>query len=101
MIDSSFGDNTDTRKSTSAYLGMIGGASLVNWISKGQKIVTVSSTEAEYVALSDGSKETTFIMNLLNELNTWKYPVSLQKTIQVQFFYRRISRLVHELSTLV
>ena len=74
VVDSSFGDNPDTRKSTSAYLGTIGGASLVNWISKGQKIVTVSSTEAEYVALSDGSKETTFIMNLLNEVEYVEMP---------------------------
>ena len=53
MVNSLFGDNhPDSRKSTSAsYLGAIGGASLVNWISKGQKIVTVSSTEADYVAL--------------------------------------------------
>jgi Reverse transcriptase (RNA-dependent DNA polymerase) len=68
VVDSSFGDNPDTRKSTSAYMGTIGGHALVNWISKGQPIVTVSSTEAEYVALSDGSKETTFITNLLLEL---------------------------------
>ena len=30
--------------------------------------MTVSSTEAECVALSDGSKETTFITNLLAEV---------------------------------
>ena len=33
-------------------------ACLVNRIYKGQQIVTDSSNEAEYVALSDGSKET-------------------------------------------
>ena len=68
VVDSSYADNPDTRKSTSAYLGTIGGNALVHWISKGQPIVTMSSTEAEYVALSDGSKETTFMTNLLGEL---------------------------------
>ena len=70
VVDSSFGDNPDTRKSTSAYLGTIGGTALVNWISKGQAIVTLSSTEAEYVSLSDGAKETTFTAHLLNEITT-------------------------------
>ena len=70
VVDSSFGDNPDTRKSTSAYLGYIGGTALVNWISKGQAIVTLSSTEAEYVSLSDGAKETTFTAHLLNEITT-------------------------------
>ena len=70
VVDSSFADNPDTRKSTSAYLGTIGGGALVNWISKGQKIVTMSSTESEYVSLSDGAKETTFVANLLGEINT-------------------------------
>ena len=74
MVDSSFGDNPDTRKSTSAYLGTVDGALLVNWISKGQKIVIVSSPEAEYLALSDGSKETIFIMNLFNEVQCVKMP---------------------------
>ena len=58
MVDSSFGDNhPDTRKSISAYLGTINGALLVNWISKGQKNFTVSSTAAEYVALSDDQRK--------------------------------------------
>jgi hypothetical protein len=68
VVDSAFANNTDTRKSTNAYLGTIGKHALVNWISKGQNIVTVSSTEAEYVCLSDGSKETTFTMHLLSEV---------------------------------
>ena len=47
MVDSSFGENPDARKSTSAYLGTIGGACLVNWIFKAQMIVPVSITEGE------------------------------------------------------
>ena len=69
VVDSLFADNPDTRKSTSAYLGMVGKGALVNWISKGQNIVTMSSTQAKYVALSDGAKETTFIANLLGEID--------------------------------
>ena len=74
VVDSAFANNVDTRKSTSAYLGTIGGTALVNWISKGQNIVTLSSTESEYVSLSDGAKETTFPMNLLAEIAEVKLP---------------------------
>ena len=70
VVDSSFADNSDTRQSTSAYLGTIGGGALVNWISKGKNIVTMLSTKAEYAALSDSVKETTFIANLLGEIKT-------------------------------
>ena len=68
VVDSAFAINPDTRKSTSAYLGTIGARSLVTWTSKGQNIVTTSSTEAEYVSLSDGAKDTTFTTNLLDEI---------------------------------
>ena len=37
----------------------------MNWILKGQNIVTMLSTEAEYIVLSDGAKEITNIANLL------------------------------------
>ena len=70
VVDSSFADNPDTRKSTSDYLGTTGGGALVNWISKDQNIVTMSSTESKYVLLSNGVKETTFIANLLGEIKT-------------------------------
>ena len=76
-MDCLFGDNPDTRKSTIAYMGTIGGSALINWISKGQPIVTVSSTEAKYVALSDGSKETAFVTNVLAEVTKVIMPTSL------------------------
>jgi hypothetical protein len=69
VVDSAFAKNPDTRKSTNAYLGTIGKRALVNWILKGQNIVTLSSTKAEYVCLSDGSKETTFAMHLLSKVS--------------------------------
>ena len=74
VVDSSFGDNPDTRRSTSAYLGTIGGSALVAWWSKGQKVVACSSTEAEYMTLSDGAKDTTFTANLLSELGEIEWP---------------------------
>ena len=69
VVDSSFADNPDTRKCTKVHLDTIGGTALVHWTSKGQAIVTMSSTEAEYVSLSEGAKETTFMTMLLKGIN--------------------------------
>ncbi len=74
VVDSAFASNPDTRKSANAYLGTIGVNALVNWISKGQNIVSLSSTESKYVSLSDGSNETTFVKNLLKEICHVKLP---------------------------
>ena len=74
VIESAFANNVDTQNSTSAYLGTIGSAALVKGFSKGQNIVTLSSTESEYISLSDGAKETMFAMNLLAEIAEVKLP---------------------------
>ena len=54
VVDSAYASNPDNRKSISAYIGTVGGGAIVSWQSKGQPIVTLSSTECEYVALADG-----------------------------------------------
>ena len=74
VVDSAYASNPDNRKSISAYIGTVGGGAIVSWQSKGQPIVTLSSTECEYVALADGSKETTFVSYLLAELDHGKLP---------------------------
>ena len=67
--------------------------------------MTVSSTEAEYVALSDGSKETTFITNLLTEVTNVIIPsllsedntgaIFLSKNPQVAFRTKHIDVPYH------
>jgi hypothetical protein len=47
--DSDYAGDLDDRKSTSGYLFMLGGGA-VSWSSKKQPIVTLSTTEAEFVA---------------------------------------------------
>lgn len=51
--DSSYADCSDTRKSHSGFLVLLGGAA-VSWSSQKQAIITTSSTEAEYVAMGHG-----------------------------------------------
>ena len=68
-MDSNFATNPDTRKSVTGMLCTFGGMTTF-WMSKGQNIVTLSSTEAEYVALATCAQETRFQQMLLDELTT-------------------------------
>ena len=71
--DSNYATDPDDRKSISGMIHTIGGT-IVNWSSKKQATVTLSSTEAEYIALSDCSKETKFEWMLLKELTGVENP---------------------------
>lgn len=66
FVDASWGNSTN-RRSTTGYVFRINGTA-VSWRSKQQGIVAISSTEAEYIALSEGSRECMYLRNLLFEL---------------------------------
>ena len=55
-MDADWGGDYTTRKLTTGYLFLFGN-SAVSWSSKLQKIVALSSCEAEYMALKEGIKE--------------------------------------------
>ena len=55
-VDSDMAGDKDSRRSTTGYVFTIGGTT-VSWISKLQKVVALSITEAEYVAATEASKE--------------------------------------------
>jgi hypothetical protein len=66
------------------------------WRSKSQKGVTLSSTEAEYVAISEAIKELKFIYYLLNELHIKvKLPIVVKRTSLEQFYIRKCFRTRH------
>ncbi|KAI1506958.1 Gag-Pol polyprotein [Pyrenophora tritici-repentis] len=64
--DASFADGED-RKSTSGYLFKLAGGTICHKSVK-QKLVTTSTTEAEYVALTYAAKEATWLYRLLHQL---------------------------------
>ena len=51
---------------TGFYLKLADG--LISWTSRAQKTIAYSSTEAEYMALSDCARQVTWIRSLLGEL---------------------------------
>ena len=65
FADANYAEKADDRRSVSAVAVTLGN-SVVSWVSSTQKIVTLSTTEAEYVALGDGVKESLFAKSVLS-----------------------------------
>ena len=67
----------DDRKSISGYIIYVCGCPIA-WRSKGQKSVTLSSTEAEYVAISEVAQEILFIAGTLKFIGVQvSYPITV------------------------
>jgi hypothetical protein len=66
--DSDYAGNPDTRRSVSGHVIFLNGIP-ISFSSKAQRSVTLSSSEAEWIALSEAVKEIVFIVNLLKDLN--------------------------------
>ena len=62
--DSDYAGDRDTRRSVSGYIITINGC-VVSWRSRGQKSVTLSSSEAEFVAASEAVTEMKYIKQVL------------------------------------
>ena len=54
--------------SISGYVAMLGGRS-ITWSSKKQRTVMLSTTEAEYIALTEGTKQLIWLRRFLTDLN--------------------------------
>jgi hypothetical protein len=57
----------DSRRSTTGYVFTIGGT-IVSWILKLQKVVSLSTTKAEYVAAIEASKEMIWLQRFTEEM---------------------------------
>ena len=77
LTDAAHGDCIDTGRSTSGYVTLLAGGA-IGWSSKLQSIVTLSTTEAEYVAGASYCGQVLWIQNQMldygyNFLNTIIY----------------------------
>ena len=77
--DSDFAGDVDGRKSISGYIIYVQGCP-ISWRSKGQKSVSLSSTEAEYMAVSEVATEILFMKSMMDFLGV---PVSLPIEVYV------------------
>ena len=62
LVDADSAGNVDIRRSTIGYVYTLGGTA-VSWGSQLQKIVALSTTEAEYVAITESSKDREVVFN--------------------------------------
>jgi Reverse transcriptase (RNA-dependent DNA polymerase) len=83
--DSDWASDPDTRKSTTGYLVKLAGG-IFAWNSHTQKTVALSSTEAEYMSLSDTSRQLVWVKNLLIELGIQLSPIPLYGDNQGSIF---------------
>ncbi|SGY96283.1 BQ5605_C036g11556 [Microbotryum silenes-dioicae] len=67
FVDADHGADPVTRQSVSGYVFMCAGGA-ISWIAKRQTLVTLSSTEAEYVAMSYAAREGIWLRRLLADL---------------------------------
>ena len=66
--DADFAGDEDDRHSTTGNVFLLAG-SAVSWLSRKQRIVALSTAEAEYVALSSATQEIVSLRKLLSDLN--------------------------------
>jgi hypothetical protein len=65
--DADHGADLETRRSVTGYIFRLGGGA-ISWSSKKQATVAVSSTEAEYMAMSSAAREAIWLRSLLGAL---------------------------------
>ena len=65
--DSDYASDPDSRRSVSGYILYVRGVPIC-WRSKAQKSITLSSSEAEWIALSEATKEIMFVLQLLESM---------------------------------
>lgn len=67
FVDSDWGACIIDRRSYTGYAFLLGGAA-VSWESRKQRTVALSSTEAEYMALTEAAKEAIYLRRFLQEI---------------------------------
>ena len=66
-VDDDFAGDIDNRKSTTGFVFTVS-ATAISWVSNLQKIVTLSTIEAEYVVATEAGKEMIWLHGFLDEL---------------------------------
>ena len=67
-VDSDYAGCSDTSRSTTGWIFTLAGGP-ISWSSKRQQTVSLSSTEAEYMAATEAAKEAVWIKNFINDLD--------------------------------
>jgi hypothetical protein len=98
-VDADWADDASDRRSYTGYVFMYAGAA-VSWECRKQRTVALSSTEAEYMAISDAAKEAVYLKGLVGELlgncgaiNIYNDNQSAQKIATNPVFHNRTKHI--------
>ncbi|KAL7284517.1 hypothetical protein ACG7TL_001808 [Trametes sanguinea] len=83
--DSDWGSDPSSRRSQTGYFLKLAGGTF-SWQSRAQKTVAHSSTEAEYMAMSDCSRQVVWIRNLMDEIGYKLGPIPVAGDNQGSLF---------------
>ncbi|XP_036340918.1 secreted RxLR effector protein 161-like [Rhagoletis pomonella] len=99
LVDADWGANLTDRRSYSGYAFLLAGA-VISWEARKQRTVALSSTEAEYMAISESTKEAMYLRGILSDLGiSWEcVPLyndsqSAQKLIQCTGYRSRTKHI--------
>lgn len=66
--DSDYANDLDTRRSTTGYIFTLNGAP-ITWSTQRQQTVALSTTEAEYMAVCEATKEAIWLRQLMEDIH--------------------------------
>lgn len=68
VVDADWGGNSIDRRSYSGFAFILAGAP-ISWEARKQRTIALSSTEAEYMAISEATKEAMYLRDILNSIS--------------------------------
>eukprot|EP00253_Pinus_taeda_P020834 PITA_20834 len=75
-VDADYAGGLDKRRSTTGYVFTLTGG-VISWMSKLQETIALSTTEVEYIAGSDASREEIWLKGLLDEIGRTREKVNV------------------------
>jgi hypothetical protein len=93
--DSDYAKDENDRRSISGRINTLGGMT-TNWMSKKLQTVLLSSSEAEYQALSECVQEAVFTQNLVTELTGVRKPAIIYVDNLGAIFLEKLTSLIKE-----
>ncbi|KAG8471605.1 hypothetical protein CXB51_036639 [Gossypium anomalum] len=99
-VDADFAGDLDRRRSLTGYVFTIGGCA-ISWKATLQTTVALSTTEAEYMAITEACKEAIWLKGLFSELNEDLQISTVFVTVRVPSFLQKIKCFMREQNTLM
>jgi hypothetical protein len=98
-VDSDYAGDLESRRSLIGYVFTISGCA-VSWKARLQATIALSTTEAEYMTVSEAAKEAIWLRGLYSELCGISSCVTMHAIVKVLFALLKIRCFVREQSTL-